>query len=80
MRTSLTIDPDVLSVAKRQAAARSRSVSKAIPGRARKGLAVQALSAARRGFPVFKLPAGASAPGCRAARVPWSPVTDSRTG
>lgn len=60
MRTTLTIDPEVLSAAKRLAAARSQSVGKAISDLARKGLAVQAPAAARGAFPVFKTSAGAA--------------------
>lgn len=60
MRTTLTIDADVLSVAKRLAAARSQSVGKVISDLARKGLAVQAPAAARGAFPVFKVSANAN--------------------
>lgn len=60
MRTTLTIDPDVLRAAKRLAAARSQSVGKVISDLARKGLALQAPAAARDAFPVFKTSPGAT--------------------
>jgi hypothetical protein len=59
VRTTLTIDPEVLSAAKRLAAARSQSIGKVISDLARKGLAVQGSAVARGGFPVFKVPANA---------------------
>jgi hypothetical protein len=53
MRTTLSIDPEVLSAAKRLAAARSQTVGQVISELARKGLSVQAPAAARGKFPVF---------------------------
>ena len=59
MRTTLTIDPEVLGAAKRLAAARSQTVGEVISDLARKGLGVQASAVLRGGFPAFKVPADA---------------------
>lgn len=55
MRTTLSIDPEVLSAAKRLAAARSQTVGQVISELARKGLGVRAAKARRGGFPVFRV-------------------------
>ena len=53
MRTTLSIDPEILSVARQIAAARSISIGQAISELARKGLEAQPKPMSRRGFPVF---------------------------
>jgi hypothetical protein len=66
MRTTLNLDPQLLSTAKRLAAARSVALGDIISELANKGLAAegqaQEESSARRksGFPVFKTPKGAA--------------------
>ena len=55
MRTTLSIDPEILNAAKRLAAARSQTVGQVISELARKGLGVQRTTAARGGFPVFRV-------------------------
>ena len=54
MRTTLSIDPEILSAAKRLAAARSQTVGQVISELARKGLGVQSGKSARGRFPVFR--------------------------
>lgn len=64
MRTTLTIDDDLLAVAKSLARDRSESVGKALSDLARRGLtAVPRVRKAPRGsgFPVFDVPRGAHA-------------------
>jgi len=58
MRTTLSIDPEVLSAAKRIAAARSMSVGDVISELARRGLEARVKVGSRHGFPVFEVPAG----------------------
>lgn len=58
MRTTLSIDPDVLNAAKGIAAARSVSVGTVISELARRGLETRATPGSRNGFPVFTVPAG----------------------
>jgi hypothetical protein len=60
MRTTLSIDPDVLSAARQIAAARSKSIGEVISELARRGLEVRRRTGARQGFPVFKVSKGAS--------------------
>lgn len=60
MRTTLNLDPEVLSAARRIAAARSQSLGQAISDLVRRGLEVRAETTARRGFPVFTVPKGAA--------------------
>ena len=56
MRTTLSIDPEILSAVKRLAAARSQTVGQVLSELARKGLGVQqAAKAVRGGFPVFRV-------------------------
>lgn len=61
MRTTLNIDPAVLSAAKRLAAARSASVGEIISELAHAGLVAQRQASfkLKSGFPVFTAPAGA---------------------
>ncbi|HEV2210128.1 MAG TPA: hypothetical protein VG167_15215 [Verrucomicrobiae bacterium] len=56
MRTTLTLDDDVLELAARQAKARGMSLGKAISDLARRGLNAPTLSQERSGLVVFKLP------------------------
>lgn len=56
MRTTLDLDPEILSAARQIAAARSISIGKAVSELARRGLEVRARRATRRGFPVFQVP------------------------
>jgi len=59
MRTTLSIDPDVLSAARQLAAEQSRSIGAVISDLARKGLQA-ALPASQQGrFPVFEVSADA---------------------
>ncbi len=55
MRTTLSIDPEVLNAAKQIAAARSVSVGQIISELARKGLDARAQASSRHGFPVFNV-------------------------
>lgn len=59
MRTTLDLDPEILSAARQIAAARSISIGKAISELARRGLEARAQRNARQGFPVFRVPASA---------------------
>ena len=62
MRTTLTIDDDLLAAARSLAQAKSESIGKAISDLARRGLnATPRVERNRRGpgFPVFSLPDGA---------------------
>jgi hypothetical protein len=59
MRTTLTIDPDILSAARQIAAARSTSIGEVISELARRGLAARAKVATRQGYPVFTVTRGA---------------------
>lgn len=59
MRTTLNIDPDVLSAAREIAAARSLGIGEVISELARRGLEAEARTADREGFPVFEVPSGA---------------------
>jgi hypothetical protein len=56
MRTTLTLDDDVLEVAARQAKARGLSLGKAISDLARRGLSAPTPSQERNGLVAFKLP------------------------
>ena len=60
MRTTLRLDPDILSAARQIAAARSRSIGEVISELARLGLEARAKIGTRQGFPVFKVPKGAA--------------------
>lgn len=59
MRTTLTLDPQILSAARQIAASRSTSIGEVISELARRGLEAQARTATRQGFPVFKVSKGA---------------------
>jgi hypothetical protein len=59
MRTTLTLDPDILNAAREIAAARSMSIGDVISELARRGLEVRTKTGTRRGFPVFHVPKGA---------------------
>lgn len=60
MRTTLSLDPDVLSAARQIAAARSKSIGKVISELARRGLEARAKVQMRHGFPVFQVRDGAA--------------------
>jgi hypothetical protein len=57
MRTTLSIDPEVLSAARKLAASRSTSLGEVISELARRGLEARAKVGSRHGFPVFEVPA-----------------------
>ena len=59
MRTTLSLDPEILQAARQIAAARRTSIGKIISELARKGLEGAAKSTKRKGFPVFHVPVGA---------------------
>lgn len=61
MRTTLSIDPEVLTAAKKIAAARSISLGKAISELAKRGLEVRAKVGKRNGFPTFQVAKHATA-------------------
>jgi hypothetical protein len=56
MRTTLKIDSDVLTVAKRIAAAQAKTVGEVISDLARKGMETRSKIRRVRGFPVFDVP------------------------
>jgi len=56
MRTTLDLDPEILSAAKQLASARSISIGKAVSELARRGLQSRESKASRSGFPVFDVP------------------------
>lgn len=58
MRTTLDLDPEIMSAARQIAAARSISLGKAVSDLARKGLEARARTSARKGFPVFQVREG----------------------
>jgi hypothetical protein len=60
MRTTINIDPEVLSAAKKLAVARSSSVGEVISELARRGLDARSKIGSRHGFPVFEVPCCAS--------------------
>jgi hypothetical protein len=55
MRTTLTLDPEIVSAAKQIAAERSKSIGEVISELARRGLEARSKSATRNGFPVFQV-------------------------
>jgi hypothetical protein len=59
MRTTIDLDPEILSAARQIAADRSISIGKAISELARKGLETRVKNTSRQGFPVFHVPRGA---------------------
>jgi len=58
MRTTLSLDPDVLAAAKQIAASRDVSLGEVISELVRRGLETRGRSGRRAGFPVFKVPPG----------------------
>jgi len=60
MRTTLSLDPDVLSAARQIAAARSISIGEVISELARQGLEARAKVQLHHGFPVFQVRKGAA--------------------
>jgi hypothetical protein len=60
MRTTLTLDPDIMSAARQIAAARSKSIGEVISDLARRGLEARAKVGTRQGFPVFQVSKGAA--------------------
>jgi hypothetical protein len=60
MRTTLTLDSDILSAARQIAGAKSKSIGAVISELARRGLEARGAVATRQGFPVFKVSKGAS--------------------
>jgi hypothetical protein len=59
MRTTLTLDPEIMSAVRQIAAARSQSIGEVISELARRGLEAQGKTATRHGFPVFQVSKGA---------------------
>jgi len=57
VRTTLSIDPEVLSAAKAIASARSISLGEVISELARRGLEARSKIGSRQGFPVFEVAA-----------------------
>jgi hypothetical protein len=55
MRTTLSIDPEILSAARQIAAARSKSIGEVISELARRGLEARGKTGSKKGFPVFKV-------------------------
>jgi hypothetical protein len=60
MRTTLSLDPDILSAARQIAAAKSKSIGEVISELARRGLEARAKVSTRQGFPVFEVSKGAA--------------------
>ena len=60
MRTTLTLDPDIMSAARQIAAAKSKSIGEVISELARRGLEARAIVGTRHGFPVFQVSKGAA--------------------
>jgi negative regulator of replication initiation len=60
MRTTLSLDSDILSAARQIAAAKSKSIGEVISDLARRGLEARGKVATRQGFPVFQVSKGAS--------------------
>jgi len=58
MRTTLHLDDDVYEAARSMAAIERTSVGKVVSRLARRGLSPTSGTSARRGFPVFRVPAG----------------------
>jgi hypothetical protein len=61
MRSTINIDPEVLSAAKKLAVARSSSVGEVISELARRGLDARSKIGSRHGFPVFEVPSNTPA-------------------
>jgi hypothetical protein len=60
MRTTLSLDPDILSAARQIAAAKSKSIGEVISELARLGLEARVNVGTRQGFPVFQVTRGAA--------------------
>ena len=60
MRTTVNLEADVLSAAKKIATARSVSLGKALSDLARRGLEAARPGGRKSGFPVFDVPRGAA--------------------
>jgi hypothetical protein len=60
VRTTLTLDPDIMSAARQIAAAKSKSIGEVISDLARRGLEARAKVGTRQGFPVFQVSKGAA--------------------
>ena len=58
MRTTLSLDPEIMNAARQIAASRSISIGEVISELARRGLEARSKSATRDGFPVFQVPNG----------------------
>jgi hypothetical protein len=59
MRTTVDLDPEILSAARQIAADRSISIGKALSELARRGLETRVRNTTRQGFPVFHVPRSA---------------------
>jgi hypothetical protein len=59
MRTTVDLDPEILSAARQLAAARSISLGKALSELARRGLAPDKRISAKKAFPTFEVSNGA---------------------
>lgn len=55
MRTTLSLDPEILAAAKQIAAARNTSLGEVISELARRGLEARGRVSRRAGFPVFRV-------------------------
>jgi hypothetical protein len=55
MRTTLSLDADILSAARQIAAAKSKSIGEVISELARRGLESRARVSTRHGYPVFQV-------------------------
>jgi len=60
MRTTLTLDPDIMSAARQIAAAKSKTIGEVVSDLARRGLEARVQVDTRRGFPIFQVPKGAA--------------------
>lgn len=60
MRTTINLEPDIFSAAKKIADAHSVTLGKALSDLARQGLETVRPVARKRGFPVFTVPSGAA--------------------
>jgi hypothetical protein len=60
MRTTLTLDPDIMSAARQIAAAKSKSIGEVISELARRGREARGEVGTRQGFPVFQVTKGAA--------------------
>jgi hypothetical protein len=60
MRTTLSLDADILSAARQIAAAKSKSIGEVVSELARRGLEARGKVGTRQGFPVFEVTKGAA--------------------